>query len=229
MAAWYAAFGQPLLDQDGLPALNTDRGIAAAKFAAALVAYSPPDMLTLGGDERARLFAQGRCAMFYGWSQRAYLVETDSASKVAGKVGYAACPSLPGIDQVCPIGSWGLGIAANIDPRRLSMAQRFLLWFTGPQIEAMQTLSLSSNGGPSRLSLLHDPSLNARLPVYPAIDQLLARKVLQFWMYPRTSQWPQLAQVLGTVYDEMLRGKLTPEAAADEAQKQALALFNPSH
>src|SRR5262249_26436129 len=64
MAAWYAAFGQPLLDQDGLPALNTAKGLAAAKFAAALVSYSPPDLLSLTGDERARLFAQGSCAIF---------------------------------------------------------------------------------------------------------------------------------------------------------------------
>ena len=45
-------------------------------------------------------------------------------------------------------------------------------------------------------------------------------------MRPAVPQWSALADILGTVYHDMLRGELTPEQAAARAQQQADVLFS---
>ena len=68
MAHFYAAFGQPLFDEEWHPTLNTEKGIAAAQYALDLVEFSPPDILNMAWDERIRLYASGKVAMTYGWA-----------------------------------------------------------------------------------------------------------------------------------------------------------------
>jgi multiple sugar transport system substrate-binding protein len=74
--------------------------------------------------------------------------------------------------------------------------------------------------------LLRQPELIRRYPVFALVDQLGQTGQLQDWMRPAVPQWPQLAEILGTTYHDMLLGKLTPEQAAAEAQRQALRLFS---
>jgi hypothetical protein len=47
-------------------------------------------------------------------------------------------------------------------------------------------------------------------------------------MRPGVPQWAALAEMLGTVFHDMLSGHLTPEAATALAQTRALQLFAAS-
>jgi ABC-type glycerol-3-phosphate transport system substrate-binding protein len=151
-------------------------------------------------------------------------VEEAPSSLVAGKIGYAAAPHAPGEAPVTPIGTWSLGIPANIGPRR-ELAWHALAWLTSR--EALKLLARHGNGGMPRKSLLRDPELVHRYPVFAVVDQLSQAGQLQDWMRPAVPQWPQLAEILGTTYHDMLLGRLTPEQAAAQAQQQAEALFSP--
>jgi multiple sugar transport system substrate-binding protein len=224
MAHFYAAFGQPLLDARGRPTLDTPKGLAAARFALALLKVSPPDVVNTAWDQRPLRMAQGSVAMTYEWSARAYLVEEAPSSLVAGKIGYAAAPHAPGEAAVTPIGTWSLGIPSNIGPRR-ELAWHALTWLTSR--ETLRLLARHGNGGMPRKSLLRDPELVRRYPVFAVVDQLSQAGQLQDWMRPAVPQWPQLAEILGTTYHDMLLGRLTPEQAAAQAQQQADALFTP--
>ena len=222
MAHFYAAFGQPLLDSEGRPTLDTPQGLAAARFALELLKVSPPDVVNTAWDQRPRRIAQGGVAMTYEWGARAFLVEEAPASTVAGKIGYAAAPHAPGVEPVTPIGTWSLGIPANIGPRR-ELAWRVLSWLTSR--ETLGLLARHGHGGMPRKSLLRDPELLRRYPVFTVVDQLGQSGQLQDWMRPPVPQWPQLAEILGTTYHDMLLGQLTPEQAATQAQRRAEALF----
>ena len=222
MAHFYAAFGQPLLDPSGWPSLDTPRAVAAARFAMALLPVSPPDVLSMAWNQRARRFAAGGCAMTYEWAARSYLVEEDPASQVAGLVGYAAAPHAPNAAPVTPLGTWSLGIPANIGERR-ALAWAFLEWLS--RADTQRTIALHGNGGMPRMSLLRDPELAQRYPAFRTVNRPEVASQLADWMRPAVPQWPALAAILGTVYHDMLRGELTPEQAAAEAQARAELLF----
>jgi multiple sugar transport system substrate-binding protein len=222
MAHFYAAFGQPLLDARGRPSLNTARGIAAARFAKSLLPYSPPDVLNMAWDQRPARFAQGGCVMTYEWAARSYLVEEDPSSQVAGLVAYEAAPHAPGVEPVTSIGTWSLGIPANIGARR-DIAWPFLAWLTSSEIE--RWLAQHGNGGMPRYSVMRDAALAKRYPAFATVARLGQSGQLSDWMRPAVPQWSALCDVLGTVYHDMLRGELSPQQAAERAQRQADALF----
>jgi len=222
MAHFYAAFGQPLLSPDGLPTLDTPRGVAAARFARDLLAVSPPDVLTMAWDQRPRRFSRGGCLFTYEWAARSPMVEADPVSNAHGNVGYAAAPHAPGAAPVTPLGTWSLGIPANVGERR-DLAWRFLAWLTSPDTERL--LAAYGNAGTPRMSLLNDPQLAERYPAFPLVARLSAEGQLADWMRPAVPQWDGLAEILGTAYHDMLRGELTPEEAAAVAQSRAETLF----
>lgn len=222
MAHFYAAFGQPLLDDNGQPTLDTPRAVEAAQYALDLLPYSPPDVLNMAWDQRPVRFAQQGCMMTYEWAARTYLVEEDPTSQVAGKVGYAAAPHAEDSAPVTSMGAWSLGIPANIGPRE-ELAWRALEWLTSPEIERL--LAVNGNGGMPRYSILRDPELRARYPAFAVVDTLGSEGLLNDWMRPAVPQWPQMADIMGTVYHDMLNGQMSPEEAATEVQRQAQLLF----
>ena len=76
-----------------------------------------------------------------------------------------------------------------------------------------------------RISLLRDPELAQRYPAFHTVNRPEVASQLADWMRPAVPQWPALAAILGTVYHDMLRGELTPEQAAAQAQARAELLF----
>ncbi|MFV9503363.1 MAG: ABC transporter substrate-binding protein [Oscillochloridaceae bacterium umkhey_bin13] len=220
MAHFYAAFGQPLLTPEGRPSLNTPQGLAAARFTLDLLPFSPPDVLSMAWNLRPRRFIQGGCAMTYEWAARAYLAEEHPTTH--GQVQYLPAPHAPDAAAVTPLGTWSLGIPANIGPRR-ELAWRFLAMLSSAATQA--ELAEHGNGGMPRLSLLHDANLATHYPAFTTVAQLSKAEQLADWMRPAIPAWPGLEQILGTVFHDMLRGDLTPEAAVELAQQQAERLL----
>jgi multiple sugar transport system substrate-binding protein len=149
-------------------------------------------------------------------------VEEDPSSQVAGLVAYEAAPHAPGVEPVTSIGTWSLGIPANIGARR-DIAWPFLAWLTSSEIE--RWLAQHGNGGMPRYSVMRDAALAKRYPAFATVARLGQSGQLSDWMRPAVPQWSALCDVLGTVYHDMLRGELSPQQAAERAQRQADALF----
>jgi multiple sugar transport system substrate-binding protein len=222
MAHFYGAFGQPLLDAAGQPTLDTPRALAAARFAKSLLAVSPPDILAMAWDQRTRSFAKGACAMTYEWAARSYLAEQDPASVVAGNVAYWPAPHAPGEASATPLGTWSLGVPSNLGAQH-DAAEQFLFWLSEPAQQHL--LAQSGNGGMPRLSLMNDKQLITTYPAFPVVAQLSQTNALSGSMRPGVPQWAALAEMLGTVFHDMLSGQLTPEAATALAQTRALQLL----
>lgn len=225
MSHFYAAFGQPLLNDSGFPSLNTDAALRAAEYALTLKVWSPPDILSMSWDQRILRFRQGGCAMTYAWSARTYLVENTAQSSIAGKIGYTGAPHAPGVTPVTPIGTWSLGIPANIGARE-QIAWEFLEWLSSEDIQYL--LAQNGNGGIPRAAWLQDDSLQALYPSFSTTYYLHLTFELQDWMRPPVPQWHQLENLLGTVYHDMLRGEITAQEAVSMVQQRAERIFiNP--
>ncbi len=214
MAHFFASFGQPLLNEQGKAAFNTEKGLAAARYALALCEVSPPDIYNIAWAQRTRRFASGRAAMTYGWGGRASVAEEDPSSVVAGKVLYLPPPHAPDAEPVTPLGVWALGIPANAPNPEASV--KLLEAIYSPEFQKI--LTLAGNAGPPRLDTLKDPELQQKLPVFALMASTELQAQLSAEMRPPIPEWNGICQTLGTVFHEMLLGALTPEQALAEAE-----------
>lgn len=221
MAHLFGAFGQPLLDSDGRPDFDTPEGLAAARYAEALLAVSPPDIHNMAWDQRTSRFASGGAAMTYGWGARTYLVEANPASRVKGDVVYGPPPHAPGQAAVAPLGVWALGIPANAaDPERSARVLGRLL-----EEEVQREIALRGNGAPPLMSLIRDPELQKLYPALRTMSDPGLQARLGTGMRPPVPEWERLCDILGTEFHEMLLGEMTAETALRRAQLRASALY----
>jgi multiple sugar transport system substrate-binding protein len=223
MAHFFSAFGQPLLDENNLPAFNTPKGLAAARYAKALMDVSPPDILTMAWDQRTDRFASGQVVMTYGWGARAYEAETNPASTVRGQVAYGPAPHAPGTDPVTPLGVWAMGVPANVkNPERAFAVMEWL--FALPQ---QRKLAEEGNGAPPYPELYAEKKLQTSYPVLAAMSDPELIKELDAGMRPSIPEWDALCEILGSEFHDMLLEKSTPEEALNSAYQKSLLLLTP--
>lgn len=221
MAHFFAAFGQPLLDEHDLPAFKTERGLRAAQFVLALRDVSPPDILNMAWDQRVSRFATGTVAMTYGWGARAFMAERDPVSRVRGLVRYGPPPHAPDTPPVIPLGVWALGIPSNVPSPDESVL--LLRHIGSPAL--LKLMVQHGHGAPPLLSLLADPELQRDNPVFSTMLDAQKTHVFSAAMRPSVPEWADLCEILGTVFHDMLRKELTPEEALAKADREARQLL----
>ncbi len=223
MAHFYAAFGQRLLDDRGRPALTGTGGIQAARLALALRDHSPPDILTTAWDQRRRRFMAGEAALTFEWGARFGEGLRSPECRVVGRVACAPPPRAPGVAPVAAFGTWCLGIPAGVRDREA--AGRLLAAICGP--DGARRLAAAGNAGVPRRDLLTDEILGSRFAnLFPVMRELDRTGAFNPHVRPASPHWDGLCRVMGEVFHDMLRGELTPEAAVDDAQRRASALWD---
>lgn len=216
----YAAFGQPLVAGDGKPRIDTPTGRMVLEFLLALKEVSPPDILSMAWDQRIDRFKRGKAAFTYGWGARSAMIESDAASEVAGRTGYIAPPAIrAGIPRI-PFGQWSFGIPANLPDAERPDALRALAALLSPE-------SLDRFAARGLESLHRRPPAPGGTPesAYGAS----ARKLLESGLIhpdarPMTADWTELAEILGTVFHDVLLGRLDIDEGLAKAQSAADAL-----
>ncbi|MCC5845178.1 MAG: extracellular solute-binding protein [Verrucomicrobia bacterium] len=221
MAHFFAAFGVPLLSEEGRPAFHSEAGLEAARFAKALVEFSPPDIYSMAWDQRTNRFASGQVAMTYGWAARAYVVEEEPYSAVRGQVIYLPAPHAFGRGPVTPLGVWAIGVPSNVQSVPRSVQALEALFHSDVQ----ETLVRRGNATPGIRSLAEHPELREQFPVLATIAELDANGQLRIEVRPRVPEWDALCEILGTEFHDMLLGKLSVEEAMNRAYTAAVALF----
>ena len=203
--------------------IDTSAGLTAAEFLLELLAYSPPDILSMSWYERVRPYASGNLAMAYGYTLLAPYFELDSASPARSNTGYLPHPPGPGSTPVAPVGGYCLGIPANLHEDRIDAAVEALLVFTSPQAQKL----FIQNGGRTnpRYSVGVDPEVRELSPVFEAVDAMSWRDELQFWPRPPIPEICDIIQICGEEFHDMLRGIVTPRQALAQAQARSDALF----
>ena len=204
--------------------IDTPLGLEAAGYLRALLAYSPPDILSMGWYERIRPYAAGRVAMAYSFTALAPFVELDPTSPANGQTGYLPHPSMPGGSPIATVGGYVLGVPANLPLERRCDAVEALVAFTSR--EAQKLFVLNGCRTSPRYSVGADPEVRRLSPIFEAVDAMSCREELQFWPRPPAPQIAEIIQICGEELHAMLRGVCSPREALRKAQARANLLMS---
>ncbi len=207
--------------------IDTPLGLEAAEYLRALLAYSPPDILSMAWYERIRPYAAGRVAMAYCFTALAPFVELDPRSPANGQTGYLPHPSMPGGSPIATVGGYVLGVPANLPPERRCDAVEALVAFTSR--EAQKLFVLNGCRTSPRYSVGADPEVRRLSRIFEAVDAMSWRKELQFWPRPPAPQIAEIIQICGEELHAMLRGVCSPREALRKAQARADVLMSSRH
>jgi multiple sugar transport system substrate-binding protein len=76
------------------PDFNSDAGVKAFETMKAMTKYMTPNFLASNSDDVMNQFQQGTAAMGVLWATRAQRMDDEKASKVVGKIEFAAAPAI---------------------------------------------------------------------------------------------------------------------------------------
>ena len=199
--------------------IDTPLGLEAAEYLRALLAHSPPDILSMGWYERIRRYAAGRVAMAYSFTALAPFVELDLSSPANGQTGYLPHPSAPGGNPIATVGGYVLGVPANLPLQRRCDAVEALVAFTSR--EAQKLFVLNGCRTSPRYSVGADPEVRRLSPIFEAVDAMSWREELQFWPRPPAPQIAEIIQICGEELHGVLRGVCSSREALRKAQARA--------
>lgn len=233
-----ADFGKPIVDLKPIPGgydadcdpdtirptIDTQQGMAALEFLRELMAFSPPNILSMSWYERVRPYAAGTVAMAYGYTSLAPYFELDPASPAYGQTGYLPHPSGCGAPPMAVVGGYILGIPANLPAERRAEAVEALVAFTTAEAQKLYVLHGSRTS--PRYSVGADSQVRQLSTVFETVDSLSWRGALQYWPRPPIPQISHLIQICGEEFHDMLRGIVSPQAALQRAQARADSLFS---
>jgi sorbitol/mannitol transport system substrate-binding protein len=133
-------FGGTWFEKDWTPRVNAPEFTEATKFYVDLIrAHGEAGAPQAGFTECLNTFGQGKAAMWYDATSAAGTLEDASASKVAGKVGYAYAP----VNRTKSSGwLWTWALAMPKTTRNADAAWKFISWATGKEYEKLVGSSL---------------------------------------------------------------------------------------
>jgi multiple sugar transport system substrate-binding protein len=229
-----ADFGQPIINlapiaggfdadtakrRDIRPTIDTPLARDACDYLLALMAFSPPDILSMSWYERIRPYAAGKIAMAYGYTLLAPYFERDPSSPAYDTTGYLPHPAGPQGRPVAPVGGYVLGIPANLAPERRAAAAEALIAFTSPQAQKLYVMHGSRTA--PRYSVGSDPEVRQSSAIFEAVDGMSLRDELQYWPRPPIPEIAEIIEICGQEIHDMLRGVQSPRDALRNAQTRA--------
>ncbi len=214
-----AANGGEMVDSQGRPQMNTQAAINAVSDFVWLVKHSPPGAVEWEWDGNAHAMGSGDVAISIQWADHGVFFETDPASKVAGKIGYDAFPSIESGKKVALWDGSLLSVSAN--SKNPKEAYEFIKWVLSKKTQ-LEWAKLGST--PTRSSVFKDPDLRKQWPFYQAIETSMAEGVV--FTHPSLVQVPEIEDVIALYLSKATVGELTPEKACEGAQTEIEALLS---
>ncbi len=204
-------------NEDWVPQINTPETIAAVKsYVEALSKGGPKGIEAYGFDTCLADFQQGKLSMWLDDGVFVSDLENPDASKVVGKVGYAAMECAPVNPDNCVTSAPWAGFI-NGSSKHKDAAWVFLNYFTSPKMQ-QQIVDAGKLAAPARLSIYESASMKESLPAdfLPAFSYGLAHangayKVL-------IEQEGEVSTIMGEALSKALSGQATVEDALAEAQ-----------
>ncbi|MEZ5823533.1 MAG: extracellular solute-binding protein [Geminicoccaceae bacterium] len=232
-----ASFGRPILDlrpvaggfdaetldaETMRPMIDTPQARDAAEYLRALLACSPPGILSMAWYERIRTYGSGQAAMVCSYTQHSPFFELDPSSPAHGKTGYLPLPAGPEGVPIAPVGGYVLGIPANLPAERVAAAAKAITVFASPQAQKLY-IQNGSRTTP-RYSVGADPDVRRLSEIFDIVDGIAWRDELQFWPRPPAPTISAITTICGEELHDMLRGVKSVAAALHDAQNRADAL-----
>ncbi|ANY84072.1 hypothetical protein BB934_38090 (plasmid) [Microvirga ossetica] len=217
---WAAPLGVDILSPDGKkPAFNTPSAIKATEMRRRFVAEGlvSPGVLSYSFDDAISAMAQGKAAMSIMfdayWSQ----LENKEKSQVAGKIGYAAAPRDPAVDNAYFGRGWGLFL--NGKSKRKDAAWEFINWLTAPEQQLWMAVN---HGNPiSRPAVAAHPDFIAKVPVASALAEALPKARTM----PVSGEFVRVQDILVKHVSAAQAGSVTAKEALAAAEREVAPIL----
>lgn len=110
-----------------LPAFNSAAGVQAVATMRSLMPYMTPNVLASNSDDVVNQFQQGKAAMGVLWASRASRMDDAAASKVVGKMQFAAAPAARAGGRSAAHLWWDAAVLPRNNPRQREAAFHVLM------------------------------------------------------------------------------------------------------
>jgi multiple sugar transport system substrate-binding protein len=233
-----AAFGQPIIDlrsngerfiyedltgEQHRPMFQTEAARSTAEYLLEILAYSPPNILSMSWYERARCYANGECAMTYCYTLNAPLFLNDKSSRAQKTSGVLPHPHGPDGRPIAPVGGYALAIPANVGPERVRALWTVLRVLTSA--EATKQYVLNGSTSSARFSVGGDSEVARACPLIGLVDQMAREGLLQTWPRPPIPEFQEIVHIVGTEIHDMLCRRNSVADALVNVQNRADAVM----
>lgn len=151
---------------------------------------TPPSVLNFQEEDARAMFESGNAVFLRNWPYVYVLSQTDSTSKVVGKVGIIPEVHAPGLQPYATQGGWEMAISAFIPKDKIPAAVKLALFFNSYEIEK---LNVEMNGvDVSRRDIYYDPEVLQWNPYFKDLRTILENTN---WR-PAVPFWPQLSSIM---------------------------------
>ena len=206
----YLGFGGQFFDEDNMPTVNNEMGVAALEMMKALTQYMDPEYLTADSTVVQQQLQQGEIAMANLWASRAGARDDPEASEVVGLIGFAAAPSaVEGGPPATTLWWDGMTLARNITDEEATAA--FQLMMEGLDHEVLSAnpeaaIWLSSEPIDSEIAKGAVASAEQGAPAYPSSNVM-----------------GMMHTALGNNIADFLRGEESAEQTLSDIEDEYLA------
>ena len=184
-------------------AFNDDVGVKTIELMKSMTAYMTPNYLASNSDDVMNQFMQGKAAMGVLWASRAARMDDPAASKIVGKMEFAAAPAaIPGGKSATHLWWDGVAMPKNMTNDRDLVFQVLMDALDEETTKAGNdaTIWIRSVYKPTRFGTGVTLSMKAGAPIWP------------------TEPYVGLAAgELGKLVPEAMGGTMTPRQALDAA------------
>jgi multiple sugar transport system substrate-binding protein len=201
--------GGAILDDEGMPAFNSQAGVDALEFWRAMAVDDKSVYLDQNGEKYAASFLAGNIGMMISGPWMLYDLKQQ-------KTPYAVS-ELPGTDgnhqTITGPDLWVLFDQA--DEQRAAAAYDFVNWLTQPAQDVRWNVEYGNL--PLRSSAADTPEFQKYLETYPGADVFFANMENTTEPRPTIVGYTAMSRAIGTAINKVLQGAAEPQQALDDA------------
>jgi len=209
------AFEGQWFDKDNQPTFNSKQGIEALYFLKKLIPYMPKEVLSYSNNDVSVALQQEKVAMANVWTTRFTEVEDKTASKVVGKMGYAAPPSskLGGT----PYTNWTQDMF--VIPKNVNGDPEVIFQVMAETLKKENAKEIAPLTIVPRTSVATEPSLIEKFPNFKVVNETISNGAKS---YPVKPYFDSTRTIVGGYVTRVLNGNMTPEEGLQKAQEDVI-------
>jgi multiple sugar transport system substrate-binding protein len=208
--------GGKLYGEDGLPAFNSEEGIAGLQVMVDLMPHTDPGSISyVGINDATNVLLAGNASMMMNWPFMWKPAQDPANSKIVGKLAGALLPAGPaGTASIDGTDAWTIA-ATSPNPEK---AQKLIEFYLEPDVQKRQ--AIDTGWLPIRLSTLADPEVQAALP-NAAVVLEQAKNPYDSYVTP---DYTEVTTAIGTEVQKALQGTISAKEALTAAADQVAAI-----